>query len=97
MTTGVNIPEAVMERVHAEMTRAIMETPDYINKLVGELIKEPGQRSAYGNDPDYTKPLFERIFRRELRNMIEQSLLTALREKYQTVVDRAVADQMAQH
>lgn len=97
MTTTVAVPEAVMERVHAELTRAFLETPDYINKVVAELLKEPGRYNSYGNDPDYQKPLFERLLRQELRSMIERSMLAALREKYQTVVDAAVAAEMDRH
>ncbi len=95
--TTVSVPEAVMERVHAELVRSFMEAPDYINKVVSELMKEPTPRPHYGHDPDQGKPMFDRVLRVELRTMIERSMAAALREKYQGVINKAVDENMRHH
>lgn len=87
----VAVSEAVMERVNAEIVKSILETPDYIQSIVTELLKEPQQTSSY-NDPDRGKPLFEVLMRRQIRNMVDQSVTQALRDRYKGVIDEAVTE-----
>lgn len=89
-TDKIQISEAVMERVNNELVRAILETPDYVKKLVEETLKEPGKYNSYDRE-DYNKPLFERILRAELREMVRSALVKLLREKYSAPIETAVA------
>lgn len=96
-TQTLSVPDAVMERVHAELCKAFLETPDYINKIVAELMKEPKNTGYRDNDPDRSKPLFERVLRQEIRSLIENAVIDGLRKKYQPLVEAAVAAEMDQH
>lgn len=85
------IPQAVIDRVNAELVRSILEAPDYVEKIVKELLNEAKESNSYSyNDPEKGKSLFERVLRRELRNMVETSMTKYLRETYAVPVDEAV-------
>ncbi len=93
--SDIKIPEAVMERIHAELAKTIMESPDYINKIVTELMTEPGRGNGY-HDPEHKLPYFERILRRELRTMIETNIRKALHEHYSPYLNQVITEQVKQ-
>lgn len=91
MTNQVLIPQEVIERVNAELVRSILSTPDYIEQIVRQLLEEPKPAvSGYYNDPEKGMKLFDRILRRELTTMIQESLIRHFREAYGVSVDGAV-------
>ncbi len=98
-TEGMVLPKDVVERVNAELLKAMLESPQYIEKIIKQLTTElPTNKSSYDyNAPDRNLGLFERIMRRELRTMIEKSITQQLRAKYQDVVDREATKVIDQH
>ena len=98
-TEGMILPKEVVERVNAELLKAILETPEYIEKIIKQLTSEiPRDNSSFGySDPDRNYSFFDRILRRELRSMVEKSVIQQLRAKYQDVVDREAAKVVDAH
>lgn len=96
MANEMVVPQAVVDRVNNELVRAILETPEYVEKIVRELLNEKSDRSTgYHTDPDRGKSLFERVLRSTLRELVEKSMINNIRVHYADAIDEAVKTEIA--
>ncbi len=91
------ISKDVLERVNNELVKAILDTPDYVRKVLTELMNEKGPSNSLAYDhPDRNKPLFERMLSAEMRIMLQESARKILREQYADEIEQLTRETIMQ-